>query len=149
MERIENVILTNMCMVYDGSKALVERKISKDGTGIVFPGGHVEENEPIVDSVIREIYEETGLTISNPKLCGIKDWFFEDGTRYLVFLFKTNQFTGALRSSDEGEVFWVEQSDLLHMDLMWHMDLMIPIFTGEQFSELFLDSSDRRKPILK
>ena len=75
MERIDKVILTNMCMVYDGTKVLVEEKIGKDYKGIIFPGGHIEENEPVVDSVIREIKEETGLTIKNPKLCGVKDWF--------------------------------------------------------------------------
>ena len=79
MERSENVILTNMCMVYDGNKVLVQEKIlrgdrKKDcSKGIIFPGGHVERHELIVDSVIREIYEETGLTIENPRLCGIKD----------------------------------------------------------------------------
>lgn len=79
MEHSEDVILTNMCMVYDGNKVLVQEKIlrgdrKKDRSkGIIFPGGHVERHEPIVDSVIREIYEETGLTIENPRLCGIKD----------------------------------------------------------------------------
>ena len=102
MEHSEDVILTNMCMVYDGTKVLVEEKRLKDGEGrsrgITFPGGHVEDHEPIVDSVIREIYEETGLTIENPRLCGIKDWVREDGRRYIVFLFKTDRFSGELKS---------------------------------------------------
>lgn len=65
MERRERVVLENMCMIRDGSKVLVEEKIGKDIKGIIFPGGHVEEHEPIVDSVIREIREETGLTIKD------------------------------------------------------------------------------------
>lgn len=40
--------------------------------------------------------EETGLTIKNPKLCGVKDWIEKDGTRYLVLLYKTDQFEGEL-----------------------------------------------------
>lgn len=148
MERKDKVVLTNMCMVYSGSKVLVENKVTKDRTGIIFPGGHIERNEAIVDSVIREVYEETGLTISSPELCGIKDWLYEDGSRYIVFLFKTNQYTGALKPSYEGDVFWVELSELQHMPTMWHMDSMIHIFTGKQYSELFLDSNDNRKPIL-
>ena len=63
MERREQVVLENMCMIRDGSKVLVEDKIGKDIRGIIFPGGHVEEHEPIVDSVIREVKEETGLTV--------------------------------------------------------------------------------------
>ena len=41
-------------------------------SGYAFPGGHVENGEAFTESVIREIYEETGLTIKNPQLVGIK-----------------------------------------------------------------------------
>lgn len=149
MDRIDKVILTNMCMVYDGTKILVEEKVGKNYKGIIFPGGHIEENEPIVDSVIREIKEETGLEIKNPKLCGVKDWFNEDGTRYIVFLFKTDQYSGNLRSSDEGKVFWTDLSELTKLPIMWHMDSMIRIFSTGEFAELFLDSADNWKPLLK
>lgn len=152
MERSEDVILTNMCMVYSGSRVLVEEKILKDGEersrGIVFPGGHVERHEPIVDSMIREIYEETNLTIENPRLCGVKDWIEEDGRRYIVFLFKTDKFTGELKSSDEGKVFWTELDTLLDLPVIWHMDSMLRIFAKEEFAELFLEG-ENWKPILK
>ena len=45
MERTERVILTNMCMLRDGSKVLVEEKVIGDTKGIIFPGGHVESGE--------------------------------------------------------------------------------------------------------
>ena len=45
--------------------------------------------------------EETGLDIKNPQPCEFKDWILDDGTRYLVLLYKTNQFSGELKSSDE------------------------------------------------
>ncbi len=70
MKKSERVILENMCMIRNRSQVLVEDKIGKDIRGIIFPGGHVEEHEPIVDSVIREIKEETGLTIDDPIFCG-------------------------------------------------------------------------------
>ena len=149
MERKEKVILTNMCMIYDGTKILVEEKVGKGFKGIICPGGHVEENEPIVDSVIREIKEETGLTIKNPKLCGIKDWFDEDGTRYMVFMFTANQFSGTLCSSEEGEVFWTELSDLKNLSTMWHLEKMLQVVSSDEYSELFLDSADNWKPVLK
>ena len=61
--------LTNMCMIMDGTKVLVQDRSANDWNGIAFPGGHVEPGESIAESVIREIREETGLTIEKPKLC--------------------------------------------------------------------------------
>ncbi|MBQ9825360.1 MAG: NUDIX domain-containing protein [Solobacterium sp.] len=149
MERSERVILTNLCMIQNGTKVLVEEKVGKGADGIIFPGGHVEEHEPIVDSVIREVLEETGLTICHPRLCGIKDWINEDGTRYAVFLFKADQFSGDLKSSSEGRVFWMEMDEVLKSNWIWHMDGMMRILADGEFAELFLDSSDDWKPILK
>lgn len=72
MDRTEVVTITNMCMVYDGDKVLVQEKIDDDYCGVTFPGGHVEKGESFTDAVIREVFEETGLRISSPALCGIK-----------------------------------------------------------------------------
>ena len=63
-----------MCMIYDGDgNVLVEEKIGMNYKGLILPGGHIENGESIVDSVIREIREETGLKISNLELCGVKN----------------------------------------------------------------------------
>ena len=60
-----------MCMVEDGKgNVLVQNRLDPNWSGIVYPGGHVEAGESITASVIREIREETGLTIENPTLCG-------------------------------------------------------------------------------
>ena len=149
MERTERVVLTNMCMVRDGSKVLVEEKVGYGVKGIILPGGHVEEHEPITDSVIREIKEETGLTIEKPALCGIKEWINEDGSRYIVFLFTADRFSGELKSSSEGQVFWMEAGDVLKTNWIWHLDDLMRIFADGEFAELFLDSADGWKPILK
>ena len=149
MDIPESVILTNMCMIQNGSKVLVEDKNSKWGNGIVFPGGHVEAHEPIVDSVIREMKEETGLTIENPQLCGIKEWINEDGSRYIVFLFKAEAFSGELSSSDEGRVFWAEKDEVLQMNWIWNMDGILRVMDEKDHAELYLDTADNWKPILK
>lgn len=48
--------LTNMCMIYDNrGNVLVQEKIVNNSKGIIFPGGHIEDNESIIDSIIREI----------------------------------------------------------------------------------------------
>ena len=149
MERTERVTLTNMCMIRNGSKVLVEEKVGEYAGGIIFPGGHVEEHEPIVDSVVREIKEETGLDIKNPVLCGVKDWINEDGSRYVVFLFRADRFSGQLASSAEGQVFWMEKDQVLKSNWIWHMDGLMSIMAEGRYSELFLDSADDWKAILK
>ena len=65
---------------------------------------------------------ETGFTIRHPQLCGVKEWINEDGSRYIVFLFKADQFTGKLVSSAKGRVFWLEKDEVLKTNWIWHMD---------------------------
>ena len=149
MEHTERVILTNLCMIRNGSKVLVQDKVGKGAGGIFFPGGHVEDREPVVDSVIREMKEETGLDIEKPRLCGIKEWINEDGSRYIVFLFVADRFSGEPVSSEEGRVFWLEQADVLKSSWIWHMDGLMRIMADGDFTELYLDRADDWKPVLK
>lgn len=58
------------------------------------------------------MYEETGLSISNLEFCGIKDWIEFDQSRYMVFLYKTNSFVDCIKSSSEGEIFWMPIDEL-------------------------------------
>ena len=129
MPRTEVVTLTNMCMVYDGDRVLVQNKVDDSYSGVTFPGGHVEKGEAFSDSVIREVFEETGLTVLSPVLCGIKDWYEDDGSRYVVLLYKTDKFTGELSSSDEGEVFWTD------LPLAQDMDDLLKVFRNDGLSE--------------
>ena len=149
MDIPERVVLTNLCMVRDGTRVLVEEKVGKGVHGIIFPGGHVERHEPIVDSVIREMKEETGLTIEKPRLCGVKEWINEDGSRYVVFLFRTDRFSGELASSAEGRVFWMEKDEVLRSNWIWHMDGLMKIMAEGEYTELYLDPADDWKPVLK
>ena len=149
MERAERVILTNLCMIVDGTRILVQDKVGKGADGIILPGGHVEEHEPIVDSVIREMKEETGLDIESPRLCGVKEWINEDGSRYVVFLFRAEKFSGELVSSDEGRVFWMEKEDVLKSRWIWHMDCLMKIIAEGEFTELYLDPDNDWNPVLK
>ena len=148
MERTERVTLTNICMIRDGSRVLVQDKKGKGAGGITFPGGHVEEHEPVTDSVIREVREETGLTITDIRLRGIKEWIEPDGSRYMVFLYTADHFSGELKSSDEGKVFWLEKDEVLGARWIWHMDVLLRLMDGE-FTEIFLDRDDDWKPVLK
>lgn len=150
MSRTETVTLTNMCMVYRGTQVLVQDRVGDDWSGIAFPGGHVEKDESLTDAVIREVREETGLTIRAPQLCGVKDWISDNGTRYMVLLYKTDQFEGTLRSSDEGEVYWIDREDLLKASLAKNMKETFQVFLDDRLSEMFFyREGDVWKHILK
>ena len=143
MSRSEPVVLTNMCMVSDGNgNVLVQNRTDPNWPGIVFPGGHVEPGESFVDSVIREVREETGITVLNPKLCGVKQFQTAKGERYIVFLFKADQFEGEVRSSDEGEAMWLPRSELFSHHCVDGLDDLVRIFEAENISELFYHSHD-------
>lgn len=137
MDRSEKVILTNMCMVYDGEKVLVQNRVKPGWTGIAFPGGHVEKGESFTDSVIREIKEETNLTIEKPRMCGIKSWYTKEGSRYIILFYKTDKFSGELQSSEEGEVFWADVTDVPKMNLAYGFDDMLKVFLNEDLSEFY------------
>ncbi len=106
MKRTEICELTVLCLLRHGGDILLQNRVKNDWRGYALPGGHVEAGESIVDAVVREMREETGLTVLSPKLCGIKQFPIEGG-RYLVFLFKAERFEGELHSSSEGAVEWV------------------------------------------
>ena len=149
MRKTEPIELTVLCLIEDGDWILLQNRAKNDWRGFALPGGHVEPGESVVDAVIREMKEETGLTITNPQLCGIKEWINEDGSRYIVFLFKTESFSGELASSDEGRVFWVKKDEVLKMNWIWNMDGIMQIMDSNHPAELFLDTANDWKPILK
>ena len=134
MDRTERVELTTLCLISREDEILLQNRVKTDWRGYCFPGGHVEPGESIVDSVIREIQEETGLTVKNPKLCGIKQ-FPIDGGRYLVFLFKTHAFTGELRSSEEGNVEWIARKDLTNIATVSDFMDMLKVFDQNELTE--------------
>ena len=143
MSRSEQAIFTNLCMVYDDAgNILVQNRLDPDWPGICFPGGHVEPGESFVESVIREVWEETGLTIEHPILCGTKQFQTEKGERYVVFFYKTDRFSGELRSSGEGEVFWIPRKELNRYTLCTDFEDMVKVFEDEGLSEFYYYQED-------
>lgn len=136
MAREEKAIFTNLCMITDGQgNVLVEDRKDPSWPGICFPGGHVEPGESFTDSVVREVLEETGLTIHDPRLCGVKQFATKNGARYVVFFYKATQFSGTVKSSDEGEVFWVPREKLQHYRCVSDFLDMIKVMESEELNE--------------
>lgn len=95
-------------MIYDrdNDSVVVQQRVL-NWTGIAFPGGHVEPGESFMESAIREVLEETGLTVADLKPCGIVHWdHLDNGEKYLVYLYRTEQFSGQMLSeTKEGKVY--------------------------------------------
>ena len=134
MSRTERVELTTLCMVYRGEELLLQNRVKTDWRGYCFPGGHVEPGESIVDSVVREMKEETGLTVSGLRLCGIKQ-FPIDGGRYLVFFLKTDRFMGDLCSSEEGKMEWISRQTLPCLNTVSDFMDMLKVFDRDDLTE--------------
>lgn len=134
MGRTETVALTVLCLIHRGDKLLLQNRRKKDWDGWTLPGGHIEKGESIVDAVVREMQEETGLTIHSPKLCGIKQFPIENG-RYLVFLFRTESFSGEVRSSDEGEMRWISRSELSDFHTVPDFEELLQVMLDDRLTE--------------
>lgn len=132
--RTEQVELTVLCLIHNEDSYLLQDRVKEDWKGYTLPGGHIEPGESIVDAVVREMKEETGLTIRSPRLCGVKQFPIEGG-RYIVFLFETDQFEGKVVDSDEGEMHWVKISEFLNVNLVDDFDDLIEVMLSDNLTE--------------
>ena len=148
-DRTESVELTVLCLVEDDNKILLQNRVKKDWQGYALPGGHVERDESFVDAVIREMKEETGLDIKNPKLVGVKQFPIKCG-RYVVFLFKTNEYSGTLVSSDEGNMKWVEYDKLKGINTVDDFEELLNVMNSNNLNEFqYVVKDDIWKVVLK
>jgi 8-oxo-dGTP diphosphatase len=120
-------------------KVLVQERV-KSWKGLSFPGGHVEDNESIVDSAVREVKEEIGLNVCNLKSCGIIHWLNKKTLdRFMVFLNKTTEYSGELiTESDEGRNFWITIDEMRNTPSENQMPKnYLPMFLEDKYSEAF------------
>ncbi|RMC48824.1 8-oxo-dGTP diphosphatase [Lactobacillus sp. ESL0228] len=139
MNRTERVTLTNMCMIKNNQKILVINRNDPTWPGLTFPGGHVEAHESFHDSVIREIKEETNLTIKKPHLVGIKQFYDDNNNRYIVFFYIATKFSGQLKASKEGELIWMTKKELQQKKLAYNFDRDLKVYFNNDIDEHLLD----------
>lgn len=119
--------MTTLCYVEKDDAYLMLHRISKKNDvnkdkwiGI---GGHFEEGESPEECLLREAYEETGLTLTDYRFRGIVTFTQENyGTEYMC-LYTAHGFSGTLKECDEGALAWVPKKDLLKLKL-WAGDLI-------------------------
>ena len=149
-----NCTLCNMCMVEDKAtgRVLVQHRLPKPTNpwcGLTFPGGHVEAGESITASTVREIREETGLVVSNLRMCGVVEWETigerADGSpcevvansKYIVFMFRTSSYTGELKSSAEGRMEWMTLDEMRQGGLAPHMEEYIRVLLEDDVPQAY------------
>ena len=143
--------LTTMCYVRGPQGVLMLHRTKKEvdinqGKWIGV-GGKMESGESPEECVIREVYEETGLTISAPKLAALITFNFLDpdptlsdwDTEYM-FVFVADEFEGKIRPDcPEGDLCWFPEDFLLNLNL-WEGDMlfMVPVLNGAPFFSMKL-----------
>lgn len=128
---------TTLCYVEEDGKYLMlhrtkkEKDINKDKyIGI---GGHIEHGESPDECIIREAYEESGLTLINPKLRGLLVFVIDDMDEY-TFLYTCTEFRGELKECNEGVLEWIEKERISELPI-WEGDKIFfeKLRTEEQF----------------
>ena len=141
--------LATLCYVKNNGKTLMLHRIKRQNdihegkwNGL---GGKIHMGETPEECVIREVKEESGLTIKNPSLKGILTFpAFKDEEDWYVYIFIATEFSGKLINSEEGELKWIDDHEVSTLPL-WEGD---PIFLkwldeGRFFSGKFLYEHSR------
>lgn len=149
MDRTERIELTTLCLVRRGEQILLQNRVKADWRGYALPGGHVEPGESIVDAVVREIREETGLLLHSVSLRGVKQFPIDSG-RYVVFLFYSEDFEGELRSSEEGRVEWIDRNRIAQLPTVDDFEELLTVIERNDLNEfLYIPQGDDWKVVLK
>lgn len=116
-----------MCLIKDRNRILVQNRTKKDWPGLTLPGGKVKEGEDVIDSVKREVKEETNLDIEDVRSVGYIEWNI-DNDRHLCILFETDNYHGELKSNYEGENFFIDPKDLTKYQFSSDFDKILDIY---------------------
>lgn len=119
------MILSTLCYIEKDDKYLMlhrtkkKNDINKDKwLGV---GGKIEEGESPEECIIREVKEETGLTLKNYQLRGIVTYVSNKWETEYMYVFTATEFEGELIECDEGDLEWIEK-EKIHILPTWEGD---------------------------
>jgi 8-oxo-dGTP diphosphatase len=131
-------VAATLCYVRSGGKTLMLHRNKKEGdvhrgkwNGL---GGKFDPGESPEECVLREVREESGLSLLDPRLRGTLMFpAFKPGEDWLVFVFTASRFEGALRDCAEGDLEWIPDGKLSGLPL-WEGDrIFLPWLDQERF----------------
>ena len=133
---------TTLCYIENDGKVLMlyrnKKEIDINKGKWIGVGGHVEENETIDECLIREVKEETGLSLLEYKRCG-KLIFYIDNIVEECYLYRGLSFKGELITCDEGELKWIFKDEIFNLNL-WEGDYLFlnRMYNDDQYFEMEL-----------
>ncbi len=103
-------------------------------------GGKFELGETPEECVVREVREESGLTVCTPVLHGVLTFpAFDEVDDWYVFVYTADRFSGRLIDSPEGELAWIADAQLLDLNLWAGDRIFLPwLAQGRFFSGKFV-----------
>ena len=103
-------------------------------------GGHFEEGETADECLLREVKEETGLTLTVYAYRGLVHFRTDSGADEDMYLYTADGFAGTLIDCDEGELHWIPKKDLGGLRL-WEGDRIFleKLAAGESGFEITLE----------
>lgn len=126
---------TTVCYLERGTQYLLLHRTKKENDENagkwIGVGGKCEENESPEDCMLREVREETGLSVTQHRLRGVITFVSDAWEGQYMYLFTASKWHGALTDCDEGELAWVERADMLHLPL-WEGDRIFLALLAEE-----------------
>ena len=134
---------TTLCYIQKDNKYLMLYRIKKDedinkGKWIGI-GGKIENDETPVQCLLREVKEETGLTLTSYNYRGIVRFRSDQYESEDMHLYTADGFNGELTDCDEGILEWIDRKELYNLP-MWEGDKIFLglISTDADFFDLIL-----------
>jgi len=126
-------IRATLCYIVKDGKVLFIRKKRGIGQGkLNGPGGKIEMNEDLIESVKREVKEEVGVDVIDPRALGEIDFYFGDRFEWKVYIFKSDEFTGVEKETDEAKPIWFDVGQIPFHE-MWPDDrYWLPLLLGNK-----------------
>ena len=119
------MINTTLCYIEKDNKYLMLHRTKKENDlnegKWIGVGGKFEKDETPEECLLREVKEETGLTLTKYRLRAVITFISNEwGTEYM-YLFTANDFMGDLIDCNEGQLEWIDKDDILKLNI-WEGD---------------------------